>query len=91
MASVASTFNRPEARNAFTLAMYEQLQEIVQQAQEQIPSVRVLVLTGAGDKAFAAGTDISEFRMFSTSEHALNYEAGRSAYSGRRAPLSLLR
>jgi enoyl-CoA hydratase len=68
------TFNRPEARNAFTLAMYEQLQEIVQQAQND-SSVRVLVLTGAGDKAFAAGTDISEFRMFSTSEHALNYEA----------------
>ena len=68
------TFNRPEARNAFTLAMYEQLHEIVQQAQND-SSVRVLVLTGAGDKAFAAGTDISEFKSFSTPEDALNYEA----------------
>ncbi|MGH9690301.1 MAG: enoyl-CoA hydratase/isomerase family protein [Candidatus Acidiferrales bacterium] len=68
------TFNRPEARNAFTLPMYERLEEIVQQAQSD-SSVRVLVLTGAGDKAFAAGTDISEFRAVSTAEDALNYEA----------------
>jgi enoyl-CoA hydratase/carnithine racemase len=67
------TFNRPEARNAFTLAMYERLYEIVQEA-EKDSSVRVLVLTGAGDQAFAAGTDISEFRSFSTAEDALDYE-----------------
>ncbi|HVB56353.1 MAG TPA: enoyl-CoA hydratase, partial [Candidatus Acidoferrales bacterium] len=68
------TFNRPEARNAFTLSMYERLEEIVQQAQSD-SYVRVLVLTGAGDKAFAAGTDISEFLAVSTAEDALNYEA----------------
>lgn len=67
------TFNRPEARNAFTLAMYERLYAIVQEAQED-RSIRVLVLTGAGEKAFAAGTDISEFRAFSTAEDALGYE-----------------
>lgn len=67
------TFNRPEARNAFTLQMYERLEEICQQAGND-PSVRVLVLTGAGDKAFAAGTDISEFKTFSTAQHALDYE-----------------
>ena len=68
-------FNRPEARNAFTLAMYARLEEIVQQAHND-SSVRALVLMGAGDKAFAAGTDISEFKAFSTAEDALNYEAG---------------
>lgn len=68
------TFNRSEARNAFTLAMYARLEEIVQQAQSN-SSVRALVLMGAGDKAFAAGTDISEFKAFSTAEDALNYEA----------------
>ena len=68
------TFNRPQARNAFTLSMYERLEQIVQQAQND-PSIRVLVLMGAGDKAFAAGTDISEFKRFSTAEDALNYEA----------------
>ena len=68
------TFNRPHARNAFTFRMYERLEEICQQAQDDA-SVRVLVLTGAGDKAFAAGTDISEFKRFSTATDALNYEA----------------
>jgi len=33
------------------------------------------LLTGAGEKAFAAGTDISQFRAFSTPEDALGYEA----------------
>jgi enoyl-CoA hydratase len=68
------TFNRPEARNAFTFRMYERLAEICQQAAAD-SSVKVLVLTGAGEKAFAAGTDISEFRNFSTPQDALDYEA----------------
>ena len=68
------TFNRPHARNAFTFTMYERLEEICMQARED-SSVRVLVLTGAGDQAFAAGTDISEFKSFSTAADALNYEA----------------
>jgi enoyl-CoA hydratase/carnithine racemase len=68
------TFNRPQARNAFTFRMYEQLAEICQQA-ENDSSVKVLLLTGAGEKAFAAGTDISEFKSFSTPEDALNYES----------------
>jgi enoyl-CoA hydratase len=68
------TFNRPEARNALTFRMYERLGEILQQA-EKDSSLRVLILTGAGDKAFAAGTDISEFKAFSSPEDALGYEA----------------
>jgi enoyl-CoA hydratase len=68
------TFNRPQARNAFTFRMYEQLGKICQQA-ENDSSVKVLLLTGAGEKAFAAGTDISEFKAFSTAEDALNYES----------------
>jgi enoyl-CoA hydratase len=68
------TFNRPQARNAFTFRMYEQLAKFCQQA-ENDSSVKVLLLTGAGEKAFAAGTDISEFKVFSTAEDALNYES----------------
>jgi enoyl-CoA hydratase len=68
------TFNRPEARNAFTFRMYEQLAEICQQASAE-PAVKVLVLTGADEKAFAAGTDISEFKKFSTAQDAMDYEA----------------
>ena len=54
--------------------MYERLAEICQQA-ENDSSVKVLLLTGAGEKAFAAGTDISEFKSFSTAQDALNYES----------------
>jgi enoyl-CoA hydratase len=68
------TFNRPEARNAFTFGMYERLAEICQQATAD-SSVKVLLLTGADEKAFAAGTDISEFKKFSTSQDAMDYEA----------------
>ncbi len=68
------TFNRPEARNAFTFRMYERLAEICREAADD-SSVKVLVLTGADEKAFAAGTDISEFRKFSTAQDALDYEA----------------
>ena len=68
------TFNRPQARNAFTFAMYERLAEICEEANRD-HSLRVLVLQGAGDKAFAAGTDINQFRAFTTPQHALDYEA----------------
>jgi enoyl-CoA hydratase/carnithine racemase len=68
------TFNRPQARNAFTFAMYERLAEICA-AVDLDPSIRAMVLTGAGGKAFAAGTDISQFRAFETAEDALAYEA----------------
>jgi enoyl-CoA hydratase/carnithine racemase len=68
------TFNRPQARNAFTFAMYERLAEICAQA-DQDRSIHVLVLQGAGDKAFASGTDINQFRAFETPQHALEYES----------------
>ena len=68
------TFNRPQARNAFTFAMYERLAQICEQANHD-RAIKVLVLQGAGDKAFASGTDINQFRAFTTPQHALDYEA----------------
>jgi enoyl-CoA hydratase/carnithine racemase len=68
------TFNRPQARNAFTFAMYERLAEICAQANDD-RAIKVLVLQGAGDKAFASGTDINQFRAFTTPQHAFDYEA----------------
>jgi len=68
------TFNRPAARNALTFAMYERLAEICAEAGAD-PAIRALVLTGAGEKAFAAGTDISQFRAFATPADALAYES----------------
>lgn len=54
------TFNRPERRNAFTKAMYGDLRTLWEQTAED-RSVRVVVLRGAGGKAFAAGNEISDF------------------------------
>ena len=65
------TLNRPQARNALTFAMYERLAEI---AADPGP-VRSLIIAGAGDKAFAAGTDINQFRAFSGAKDAIAYEA----------------
>jgi enoyl-CoA hydratase len=67
------TFNRPQARNALTFAMYERVAEICEEINGN-PSMRALVITGAGEKAFAAGTDISQFRAFSGPEDAIAYE-----------------
>ncbi len=69
-----ATFNRPQARNAFTFAMYERLAQICEQANDD-RSIKVLVLQGAGDQAFASGTDINQFRAFKTPEDAIEYEA----------------
>ena len=68
------TFNRPQARNALTFPMYERLREICAGAGDD-PAVKVLLITGAGEKAFAAGTDIGQFRSFSTPQDALEYES----------------
>jgi enoyl-CoA hydratase/carnithine racemase len=65
------TLNRPQARNALTFAMYERLAAICADP----GPVGALVITGAGDKAFAAGTDIGQFRAFSGAEDAIAYEA----------------
>ena len=67
------TFNRPQARNAFTFEMYERLAEICDRADSD-RSIKVLLLRGAGDKAFAAGTDINQFRAFKIPQDALDYE-----------------
>src|SRR3954454_3847085 len=67
------TFNRPQARNALTFAMYERLAEICEAANSD-DSLKVLILTGAGDKAFASGTDINQFRAFKTADDAIAYE-----------------
>ncbi len=66
--------NRPQARNALTFAMYERLSDVCDEVDSD-PEVKVLVITGAGEKAFAAGTDINQFRAFSGPEDALGYEA----------------
>lgn len=67
------TLNRPQARNAMTFPMYEGLYKLATEANTD-DSVKVIVITGAGEKAFAAGTDISQFTNFKTAADALAYE-----------------
>ena len=76
------TFNRPEARNAMTFAMYDALVRVCDHVATR-DDIRVLVLTGAGEKAFVAGTDISQFTSFSTEQDALDYEARIGAVIAR--------
>jgi enoyl-CoA hydratase/carnithine racemase len=67
-AGVASVlFDRPQARNAMTWAMYEQLMAICRQLSGDA-SVRVVVFRGAGGEAFIAGTDIAQFQAFGVGE-----------------------
>ena len=67
------TFNRPAQRNALTWAMYDGLVETLERVDAD-PAMRALIITGAGDKAFAAGTDIGQFREFKSPADAIGYE-----------------
>jgi enoyl-CoA hydratase len=67
------TFNNPAKRNAMSVEMRRALPGVLRSLQDD-PEVRVVVLTGAGDKAFVSGADISEFGDRRTSP------AGRAVY-----------
>lgn len=68
------TFNRPDKRNALTFGMYEGLAKFCGNAAKD-DDLRTIIVTGAGGKAFAAGTDISLFRNFDGSKDGLAYES----------------
>jgi enoyl-CoA hydratase len=72
-AIATATLNRPQARNALTFAMYDRLAEICRGMRSD-GEVRALIITGSGDRAFAAGTDISQFRAFRSEADAQAYE-----------------
>ena len=67
------TFNRPDARNAMTFGMYEGLEAACERADGD-DGVRVLVLRGAGGRAFVAGTDIAQFLEFTSGDDGIAYE-----------------
>jgi enoyl-CoA hydratase len=68
-----ATVNRPEARNAMTMAMYDALAGFCARVDES-PEVRVAVVRGAGGRAFVSGTDINHFRDFSGAADGIEYE-----------------
>lgn len=67
------TLNRPEKRNALTFDMYDGLAAFCRAAADDV-DLRVIVIAGAGGRAFAAGTDISLFRDFNGAADGLAYE-----------------
>ncbi|MDQ3702119.1 MAG: enoyl-CoA hydratase/isomerase family protein [Chloroflexota bacterium] len=67
------SFDRPQARNAMTWAMYDGLLRACDWVDAQ-ESIRVFLLQGAGGRAFVAGTDISQFQEFRGQGDVLAYE-----------------
>ena len=78
-------FNQPEKRNAMSVGMWGGLEQILTDF-EPNGDVRVIVMTGAGDKAFVSGADISQFESQRASGNAqLEYDRLTSAGRARLA------
>ena len=76
-------FNQPEKRNAVSLEMWQLMPEYVKDLASD-DAIRVVVLRGAGDQAFVAGADISQFKerrrnMADQEEYARISERGQSS------------
>jgi enoyl-CoA hydratase/carnithine racemase len=72
------TFNHPEKRNAMSLDMWEGLGHALTELRDD-PEARVVILVGAGDKAFVSGADISQFETTRNNAAASEEYARRSA------------
>src|SRR5215204_5984081 len=68
------TLNRPHADNAITTEMGARLTEIVETIAVR-PAIRVVVLTGAGERAFSVGSDLRR-RQRAGPEHRLHHRFG---------------
>jgi enoyl-CoA hydratase len=71
-------FNNPERRNAVSLDMWRAIPDVLA-AFEADPEVRVIVFTGAGDRAFVSGADISQFEAERSDSTAEARYSGASA------------
>lgn len=74
------TFNRPEVLNALNLDTLEELDHAIHRVEKE-DAIRVLVLTGAGERAFVAGADISEFSRMTPLEAYLFAQRGQQVFS----------
>jgi enoyl-CoA hydratase len=72
------TFNNPEKRNAMSLEMWEGLGNALIELRDD-PDVRVVIMVGAGDKAFVSGADISQFEKTRHNAEASEEYSRRSA------------
>ena len=85
------TFNQPEKRNAMSVEMWQGVAEILG-AWEKDDEVRSVIMTGAGDKAFVSGADISQFAKLrnsadSTKEYERMTGVGRQALANFPKPV----
>ncbi|MBS7652098.1 enoyl-CoA hydratase/isomerase family protein [Candidatus Bathyarchaeota archaeon] len=74
------TLNRPEKLNAITPSMLEEIQKVIKSV-EVDDDVRCVIITGAGERAFSAGLDISMVRGFSRDEALELSRRGHSTFS----------
>jgi len=72
------TFNNPAKRNAMSLDMWEGLGHALVELRDD-PDVRVVIMTGAGNKAFVSGADISQFEKTRHNAEASEEYSKRSA------------
>src|SRR5579863_278396 len=77
------TFNNPARLNAVSLEMWQGLAQIMDDFDHD-EAIRVIVVTGAGGKAFVSGADISEFKEKRNSEEAAA-EYAKISEAGRKA------
>lgn len=70
-------FDNPSKRNAISISMAHQLPALLSDFDAD-PSIRVVVITGAGDKSFISGADISEFDKKESTPEAVRENAARS-------------
>jgi hypothetical protein len=78
------TFNNPAKRNAMSLDMWQGLGQALIELRDD-PKVRVVILVGAGDKAFVSGADISQFEKTRHNAAASEEYSKRSAAEQRLA------
>lgn len=78
------TLNRPEVLNCFNFTTLKELEEVVDDIHHN-NDVRVVIFTGAGEKAFSAGADLKERRTLSESEVRRNVRKIRDVFSAVEA------
>ncbi len=74
------TFNRPKALNALNAELIQELSRALDEIAEN-EAIRVLILTGAGEKAFVAGADITELATYNSLQAKLFSKKGHMTFN----------
>lgn len=87
---VTVTINRPHAANALNTAVLAELRSVIHETVHE-PSVRAIVITGSGDKAFSAGADLKELAGMTTERAYAMLSAGQTVLRElERAPVPVI-